>query len=95
MYKTALAGLLLTLALPLSADVLILDEVRQVERMNVPVNGQDKVTVETLFGSPTKRHAPVGEPPITRWDYEGYSVYFEHDLVLYSVLAEGEVIENT
>lgn len=95
MFKTALAGLLLSLSLPLSADVLILDEVRQVESMNVPANGQDKATVETLFGSPTKRHDAVGEPPITRWDYDGYSVYFEHDLVLYTVLAEGAVIENS
>jgi hypothetical protein len=95
MYKTALAGLLLTLALPLSADVLILDEVRQVESMDVPENGQNKAEVETRFGSPTKRHAPVGEPPITRWDYATWSVYFENDLVLYTVLAEGQPVKSS
>jgi hypothetical protein len=28
----------------------------------------------------------VGEPPISRWEYTGYTVYFEHDLVLHSVI---------
>lgn len=76
------------------ADVLILDEVRQVERMELPRNGQDMAAVENDFGAPDQRHSAVGEPPITRWDYEDYSVYFEHDLVLFTVLREGAVIEN-
>jgi hypothetical protein len=36
----------------------------------------------------------VGEPPITRWDYGSYSVYFEYDVVLFSVLTEGQVIDK-
>jgi hypothetical protein len=27
----------------------------------------------------------VGHPPITRWDYPAYSVFFEHDHVLHTV----------
>jgi hypothetical protein len=27
----------------------------------------------------------VGQPPITRWDYASYSVYFEYDRVIDSV----------
>lgn len=91
------AGLLLAgalLPLSVSGDVLVLDEVRQVEKMDLPKNGLSKNEVESRFGSPSKRHEAVGEPPITRWDYETYSVYFEHDLVLYSVLAEGQVIDK-
>ena len=76
------------------ADVLILDEVRQVDRMELPRNGQDMAAVENHFGAPEQRHTAVGEPPITRWDYEDYSVYFEHDLVLFTVLREGAVIEK-
>lgn len=89
-----LSGLLLAIAMPLSADVLILDEVRQVERMDVPVNGLSKADVETRFGSPEVRHQAVGEPPISRWDYADYSVYFEFDLVLYTVLKEGQPVES-
>jgi len=77
-----------------SADVLILDEVRQVDRMDLPKNGQTMQAIETKFGAPQQRHNAVGEPPITRWDYSEYSVYFEHDRVLYSVLHPGGVIER-
>ncbi|MFN2165533.1 MAG: phosphodiesterase [Anaerolineae bacterium] len=91
--------LVLALALPLwgnvaSADVLLIDEVRQSERMQLPDNGLSKAEVEARFGTPETRHQPVGDPPITRWDYDRYSVYFEYDLVLFSVLAPGEVIDG-
>lgn len=92
-----LTGLFLagTLSPPaVSADVLVLDEVRQVEKMDLPKNGLNKAEVESRFGAPSKRHSAVGEPPITRWDYGTYSVYFEYDLVLYSVLTEGQVIDK-
>jgi hypothetical protein len=44
-------------------------------------------TVESRFGPPSNRHAAVGNPPITRWDYPQFSVYFENDRVLHTVLA--------
>ena len=78
-----------------AADVLILDEVRQAAQMTLPENGQSKGVVESTFGAPREKHAAVGEPPITRWDYETYSVYFEHDLVLFTVLHPGAVIEKS
>jgi len=34
------------------ADVLIIEEVRQSERMELPKNGQNKATVEAKFGTP-------------------------------------------
>jgi len=77
-----------------SADVLLIDEVRQSEQMQLPVNGQSKADVEISYGSPSEQRAAVGDPPITRWDYGTYSVYFEYDLVLFSVLHPGAVIEN-
>jgi hypothetical protein len=27
----------------------------------------------------------VGAPPITRWDYADFSVFFEHNLVIHAV----------
>ncbi len=77
-----------------SADVLLIDEVRQSERMQLPVNGQSKADVTITYGSPSEQQAAVGDPPISRWDYDTYSVYFEYDLVLFSVLHPGAVIEN-
>ena len=79
----------------MQADVLLIEEVRQAESMRLPVNGMNKVDVQAEFGAPAQTHAAVGDPPITRWDYERWSVYFEHDLVLFSVLKSGQVIENS
>ena len=81
---TALAGL----ALPLTttADVLLIEEVRQAGTMDVPVNGMSRDDVRGRFGDPAKTHAAVGDPPISQWEYDGWSVYFEYDLVLFTVL---------
>ena len=76
------------------ADVLLIEEVRQSERMKLPVNGQDKATVEAKFGTPSEKLPAVGDPPISSWKYDTYSVYFEHDLVLFTVLHPGAVIEK-
>lgn len=77
-----------------NADVLIIEEVRQAERMKLPENGQDKATVEAKFGTPKQKLAAVGDPPISSWKYDTYSVYFEYDLVLFTVLHSGAVIEK-
>lgn len=84
------------LALPaaLSADVLLIEEVRQAERMDVPANGTTTAEVRARFGEPIMVHATVGDPPITRWEYDRWSVYFEYDLVLFTVLHKGAVIDK-
>ena len=76
------------------ADVLLIDEVRQVGRMELPKNGQSKADIEAKFGTPVEKRAAVGDPPISSWKYDSYSVYFEYDLVLFTVLHPGAVIEK-
>ncbi len=95
MTRIVFIAFLLLVAGAASADVLIIDEVRQVARMELPENGQNMANIESRFGSPAQRHRAVGDPPITRWDYGNYSVYFEYDLVLFSVLHPGNVIEHS
>ena len=56
-----------------------------VEQSN-PMRGMTKQQVEARFGTPSSRQGPVGEPAIYRWDYAGYSVFFEHNYVLHSVV---------
>lgn len=90
----AASAAFLSPATALNADVLLIEEVRQAERMQLPVNGMSKDVVRSRFGAPAQTHAPVGEPPITRWDYEQWSVYFEYDLVLFTVLKKGHVIDK-
>jgi hypothetical protein len=51
-----------------------------------PDRGSSMATVQSRYGEPTTRHAAVGNPPITRWDYPQFAVYFENDRVLHAVL---------
>ena len=94
MTRIVLAFMLIMAFQAVSADVLIIDEVRQADRMELPKNGQNKATVEAKFGSPLEKRAAVGDPPISSCKYDTYSVYFEYDLVLFTVLHAGAVIEK-
>lgn len=78
-------------------DVLVVEEVEGDETVRspvreadrpVPTRGMDMANVRNVFGEPEREHPAVGDPPITRWDYDGYSVFFEHDKVLHSVVTE-------
>lgn len=42
--------------------------------------------VQESFGAPQSLRGPVGEPAITVWNYGEFSVYFEYDRVLHSVI---------
>lgn len=75
-----------------AADVLLIEEVRERMQRDLPANGLTKAEVEQRYGRPNERRAPVGDPPISRWLYDDYSVYFEHDLVIESVLNRGAVL---
>ena len=76
------------------ADVLLIEQVRQSERMDLPVNGLSANDVRSKFGEPVKTYAAVGDPPITQWTYDGWSVYFEYELVLFTVLHKGAVVDK-
>jgi hypothetical protein len=54
-----------------------------------PRRGSTMTEVEKHFGAPVEKHPTVGQPPITRWDYSGFSVFFEHDRVIHSVATGG------
>ncbi|HEY4972969.1 MAG TPA: hypothetical protein VII41_05130 [Steroidobacteraceae bacterium] len=51
-----------------------------------PHRGMTMQAVEKKFGAPEARHEAVGEPPISRWDYHGYRVFFEKDRVIHAVV---------
>lgn len=52
---------------------------------NVPANSMTMPVVRKSFGEPEKVLDGVGEPPITRWQYPEYVVYFENDQVITAV----------
>jgi hypothetical protein len=51
-----------------------------------PSRGQTMENVRAKFGAPTQETPAVGQPPISRWEYPGYVVFFEHDKVLHTVV---------
>ncbi len=52
---------------------------------NLPTRGIGMAQVESGWGAPQSRLQAVGDPPITRWIYGDFTVYFEHNLVIHSV----------
>lgn len=54
-----------------------------------PDRGMKMDAVEARYGAPATRYPAVGQPPITRWDYPGFVVFFEGDLVLHAVMVTG------
>lgn len=53
-----------------------------------PVTGTPGTRVVAKFGEPLAVNAPVGDPPISRWEYADFYVYFEYDRVIRSVLKQ-------
>ncbi len=78
---------LMLAAPPLAADVLLIDAAKQgSSERELPRRGLTMRQVEQRFGTPQERIPAVGKPPITRWRYPGYTVYFEYQHVLHAVV---------
>jgi len=54
--------------------------------ISLPGRGMTMKAVEARFGKPLKIIGKVGKPPITRWVYNDYTVYFEYQYVIDAVL---------
>lgn len=69
------------------AEVLLLDEITAARATSSerPARGTSMDSVEARFGMPTSRQPAVGDPPITRWEYPGFVVYFEYQYVIHAV----------
>lgn len=53
--------------------------------ITLPGRGMSKDQVEDRFGSPAEKVEAIGEPPISRWVYGSFTVYFEYDHVIHAV----------
>ena len=73
------------------AETLVVNDQVQMRDTSVerPHRGATMKAVEDKFGQPSERHATVGQPPITRWDYPHFSVFFEKDRVIHAVALGG------
>ncbi|MEK6805705.1 MAG: hypothetical protein AABY95_03550 [Pseudomonadota bacterium] len=79
---------------PLGAETLAVHKSKaKAQSMGYPTRGQTSKQVIAKFGEPKLKHAPVGggapkQPPITRWDYEGFSVFFDAGHVIDTVVKD-------
>ncbi|WP_111656449.1 hypothetical protein [Isoalcanivorax indicus] len=51
----------------------------------MPERGMTQTQVERAFGPPNTRRPAVGQPPISRWVYDDFTVYFENNYTLHAV----------
>ena len=70
----------------LSVNLCLADEDRMPVAVETPARGIDMERVQVQFGEPNDRYAAVGNPPLTRWVYGQFTVYYEHQYVLQTVI---------
>jgi hypothetical protein len=89
--QTLLIALLLTVSSPwtVRAETVAVDNGIAVKDSGVatPTRGMTMSQVAAQFGAPETKVPAVGKPPISRWEYPGFVVYFENDHVIHSVVA--------
>jgi hypothetical protein len=90
MRKHCLIALIVAIvATPAGAEELLVDRIREMQGDSGPVDiprGRTMEQVKDNRGEPDNVQGPVGEPPITRWVYDGFTVYFEKDRVIHAVV---------
>lgn len=84
--SVSVLSLLLAFSAPTLAEVLLVDSIQSAPTVNTPHNGNSMSQVRAQFGNPVTEVPAVGDPPISRWEYDGFSVFFENDLALHTVI---------
>lgn len=84
------------LAAPALAEVLIMPNGHP-EAAQLPVQPHRGMTMQQVlkqFGQPIRRLPPVDHPPVTRWVYPKFTVYFVEHYVIHTVVHPGVKINN-
>jgi len=70
-----------------AADTLIIDRLveSRPSAMQRPARGMSRDKVESKWGAPLSKRDAVGDPPISRWEYADFVVYFEYNHVIHAV----------
>lgn len=71
---------------PLAAQTLLVQRVERAKATALPKAGTTMAAVEATYGAPESKRDAVGKPPITRWNYPTFTVYFEYDHVVNAVV---------
>lgn len=84
-------GLFFLSALPLSAEVISITDPQYTVPNDAsgvirPTRGMSMAAVANYYGEPASKTAAIGDPPITKWTYPTFVVFFEYSTVIHSVV---------
>ena len=54
--------------------------------VKLPGRGMSMEMVQSRFGEALEKYSAVGDPPITKWVYKNFTVYFESEFVIHAVV---------
>lgn len=80
------------------AEKLLMQRVQEEKGLSLPVRGMTMAKVEQQYGAPASKLSPAGgdsphHPVINRWVYDRFTVYFEKDRVIDSVVNKANANE--
>ncbi len=58
----------------------------QASGTDLPRRGMNMEQVKAKFGAANEEMEAIGEPPISRWVYNDFTVYYEHQYVIHTVI---------
>jgi hypothetical protein len=65
---------------------LLIERVEKSDARQLPARGITMARVAEQFGEPNSKTEAVGSPPISRWHYTEFTVYFEQRWVIDAVV---------
>lgn len=91
MPRAAIGALILLASSNAAGEVLVVPEpATATAAVALPARGTTMAEVERRYGAPLARSSAGGtgprQPLIHRWDYEGFSVFFEKEFVIDAVI---------
>ncbi len=76
-----------------AAQTLLVERVERAKSSALPRAGTTMAAVEAQYGAPESKRDAVGQPPITRWEYPAFIVFFENDRVINAVVKKSSAEE--
>lgn len=61
------------------------EQAKDLPAIDMPTKGMSKERVKSLFGAPLEETPAKGQPPISRWKYQEFTVYFDSNTVIHCV----------
>lgn len=84
---------------PAYCDILLLEGIDKeppntLDGLPRPKTGMTAKHVLDVFGKPDNLTKPIGKPPISRWEYANFFVFFESDHVINTVMKKSNELQN-